>query len=167
MVWTTCSIKCFSEWCTCTILWPSKIPWCMDKCLDDDIQRQVKSHYCAANKLRGTFKQCSPAVKNTLFRRYYMWILCLPGANTHRLVWNTYVLCIIVPTELLYALHAQKYKCSPIPAQLLCQDLLPCLKKIDIDILYAVHLHPTFLSDCFKCLLLFTNLHTSSIVQCF
>ena len=28
---------------------------------DDDIQRQVKSLYCAANKLRGTFYQCSTA----------------------------------------------------------------------------------------------------------
>jgi len=32
----------------------------------------VKSLYCAANKLRGTFDQCSPAVKNTLFRVYCM-----------------------------------------------------------------------------------------------
>jgi len=39
---------------------------------DDDIQRQVKSLYCASNKLRGTFDQCSPAVKNTLFRAYCM-----------------------------------------------------------------------------------------------
>jgi len=39
---------------------------------DDNIQRQVKSLYCAANKLRGTFDQCSPAVKNTLFRAYCM-----------------------------------------------------------------------------------------------
>ena len=39
---------------------------------DDDIQRQVKSLYCAANKLRGTFDQCSPAVNNTLFRAYCM-----------------------------------------------------------------------------------------------
>ena len=29
---------------------------------DDGIQRQVKSLYCAANKLRGTFNQCSIAV---------------------------------------------------------------------------------------------------------
>jgi len=34
---------------------------------DDDIQRQVKSLYCAANKLRGTFDQCSPAVKTLVF----------------------------------------------------------------------------------------------------
>ena len=39
---------------------------------DDDIQRQMKSLYCAANKLRGTFDQCTPAVKNTLFRAYCM-----------------------------------------------------------------------------------------------
>ena len=39
---------------------------------DDDIQRQVNSLYCAANKLRGTFDQCSPAAKNTLFRAYCM-----------------------------------------------------------------------------------------------
>jgi len=39
---------------------------------DDGIQKQVKSLYCTANKLRGTFDQCSPAVKNTLFRAYYM-----------------------------------------------------------------------------------------------
>ena len=41
---------------------------------DDDIQnqRQVKSIYYAANKLRGIFDQCSPAVKNTLFRAYCM-----------------------------------------------------------------------------------------------
>jgi len=37
---------------------------------DDDIQRQVKSLYCTANELRGTFDQCSPAVKNILFRAH-------------------------------------------------------------------------------------------------
>ena len=39
---------------------------------DGDIQRKVKSLYCATNKLRGTFDQCTPAVKNTLFRAYCM-----------------------------------------------------------------------------------------------
>jgi len=39
---------------------------------DDDIERQVNSLYCAANKLRGTFDQCPTAVKNTLFRAYCM-----------------------------------------------------------------------------------------------
>jgi len=56
---------------------------------DDDIQRQVESLYCAANKLRGAFDQCSPAVKNTLFRAYCMpmySMLANCGANTHRLV---------------------------------------------------------------------------------
>jgi len=39
---------------------------------DDDIQRQVKSLYCAAYKLRGTFDQCSPAVK----KHYFVPIAC-------------------------------------------------------------------------------------------
>jgi len=39
---------------------------------DDDIQRQVKSLYCAANKLRGTFDQSSLAVK----KHYFMPIAC-------------------------------------------------------------------------------------------
>ena len=56
---------------------------------DDDIQRQVKSLYCAANKLRGTFDQCFPAVKTL----YFVPIACQCmlsncGANTRRLVWN-------------------------------------------------------------------------------
>ena len=49
------------------------------------MQRQVKSLYCAANKLRGTFDQCSPAVKNT----YFVPIACQRmlascGADTRR-----------------------------------------------------------------------------------
>ena len=39
---------------------------------DDDIQRQVKSLCWVANKLRGTFDQCSTIVKNTLFCAYCM-----------------------------------------------------------------------------------------------
>ena len=50
---------------------------------DDDLQRQVKSLYCAANKLRGTFDQCTPAVKNTLFRAY-----CMPMYAYQ--LWNKY-----------------------------------------------------------------------------
>jgi len=39
---------------------------------DDDIQKQVKSLYCAANKLRGTIDQCSPAAKNIILCAYCM-----------------------------------------------------------------------------------------------
>jgi len=49
---------------------------------DDDVQRQVKSLYCAANKLRGTFDQFSPAVKNTVLscsKKHFT--LCLLHAN--------------------------------------------------------------------------------------
>ena len=54
---------------------------------DDDIQRQVKSLYCAANKLRGTFDQYSPVEKKTL---YFVPVACqcmlaTCGVNIHRL----------------------------------------------------------------------------------
>jgi len=41
---------------------------------DDDIQRQATSLYCAANKFRDAFDQCSPTVKkhSTVFRAYCM-----------------------------------------------------------------------------------------------
>jgi len=39
------------------------------------------------------------------------------------------------------------------------------LKNNCINFLYDAHLHPTFLFDGFKCLVLFTNLHFSSMIQ--
>jgi len=50
---------------------------------DDDIQRQVKSLYCAANKFGGTFVQSSPAVKTLYFVPIACHrILANRGANT-------------------------------------------------------------------------------------
>jgi len=47
----------------------------------------VKSLYCAANKLRGTSDQCSPAVKTLHFVPIaYQCMLANYRANTHRLV---------------------------------------------------------------------------------
>jgi len=62
---------------------------------DSDIQRQVKSPYCVANKLRDTFDQCSPAVK----QHYFVHIACqcmlaTCGANTHRLFYEGFTRCI-------------------------------------------------------------------------
>ena len=37
---------------------------------DADIQRQIRSLYCAANKLRTTFHKCSTPVKNIFYRAY-------------------------------------------------------------------------------------------------
>jgi len=53
---------------------------------DNVIQRQVKSLYCAANKLRGTSYQCSPALKNTLFRAYCM-PMYLTGSHAMRRIY--------------------------------------------------------------------------------
>ena len=43
---------------------------------------------------------------------------------------------------------------------------MSCWETTCIDFLYNAHLHPTFLFDRFKCLMLFANLHFSSIIQC-
>ena len=66
----------FSKWCTCTICWPNEISWCVDKCIIEGWWLHSETSEITilwANKLRGTFDQCSPAVKNTLFRAY-----CVP-----------------------------------------------------------------------------------------
>jgi len=59
----------------------------------------VKSLHCAANKLRGTFDQCSPAVQTLYFVPIpCQYMLANGGANTHRLVWSDYaLLALIVP----------------------------------------------------------------------
>ena len=81
---------------------------------DDDIQRQGKSLYCAANKLRGNFDQCSPAAKNTLFHAYCMpmyacqlWSKCTQTSMKRlRATYNNAApieLCITCPEMLVFA----------------------------------------------------------------
>ena len=116
---TTCSIRCVSERCTCTIFWPSEILWCVAKCLlkdDDDVQRQAKSLYCTANKLRGTFDQFSPAVKNTL-----LWAYCMPMYACQ--LWSKYTQTNMKRLRAVYTnayrnMHciSQKCTCSPTPS---------------------------------------------------
>jgi len=43
--------------------------------------------------------------------------------------------------------------------------LMPCWETICIDFVYDARLHLTFLFDRFQCLMFFTNLHFSSIIQ--
>ena len=50
---------------------------------DEDIFRQVRSSYCAANKLKAKFSKCSYVVKNMLFCSY-----CMPFYACH--LWNNF-----------------------------------------------------------------------------
>ena len=50
---------------------------------DIDIQRQVKSLYCSANKLKQQFSKCSLEVKNYLFKYF-----CMPFHESH--LWCNY-----------------------------------------------------------------------------
>ena len=64
---------------------------------DDDIFRQVKSLYCAANKLR--FLHCSHAVKIVLFRAYCTYyMLPISGISLINLHYAGLKLHIMMPT---------------------------------------------------------------------
>jgi len=68
---------------------------------NDDIQRQVKSLYCAANKLRGAFAQCSSAVKKIHFvpiACQCMLVNC--GANAQTSMKRLRIAYTPLPTEL-------------------------------------------------------------------
>ena len=131
----------------------------------DDIHRQVKSLYCAANKLRGTFDQCSTAVNNTLFRAY-----CMPMYACQ--LWSKYRETSMKHLSAAYnnAYRIMHYK--PRNVSVRPHQVSHCVRTFDAVLrnnmyrfFYDAHLHPTFSFDRFKCLMLFTNLHFSSIVQ--
>ena len=133
---------------------------------DDDIQRQVKSLYCAANKLRGTFDQCSPALKNTLFHAY-----CMPMYACQ--LWSKYTqtsmkrLCAAY-NNAYWIMHYIPRNVSVRPHQVShCVRTFvdAVLRNNFINFLCNAHLYPSFSFDRFKCLMLFTNLHFSSIIQ--
>ena len=159
-------MKYFSNCCTYTPFWPSEIPWWVDKCITEGwwwYSETVKSLYCAANKLRGTFDLCSP-VKKTL---YFVPVKCQCmlancGANTHRLVWTAYVLRITVLTE-LWITYPEMLVIAHTRLHIVSGPLMPCWETICIDFLYNTHLHLTFSFDRFKCLMLFTNLNFPQI----
>ena len=96
-----------TKWNTCV--------WINASLKDDDaIQRQVKSLYCAVNKLRGTFVQCSPAVKTL----YFMPIacqcaVCLPIVEQIHTGLYEVLMCCVSQCLTNDALHTQKFRCLP------------------------------------------------------
>jgi len=125
---------------------------------DDDTHRQVKSLYCAENKLRGTFDQCSPPVK----KKHSM--SCLLHANAGLFlpiveqihadhVSGAYVLHITMPIELcIRPTYPEMLVFAHTRLAIVSGPLQPCWETTRIDFLYDVHLHPAFLFDRFKCL---------------
>ena len=86
------------------------------------------------------------------------------GANTRRLVWSTYVLHITMPIDLCIT-YPEMLVFAHIRLAIVSGPLMPCWETTCIDFLCDAHLHPTFLFNRFKCLMLFTNLRYSSIIQ--
>jgi len=162
-------MKRFSDWCTCTIFRSSEVylgVWIHASLKDDDdIQRQVQSLYCTANNLRGTFDQCSTAVKNTLFRAY-----CMPmyaGQLLSKYTETSMKRLCAAYKNAYQIMHYISRNFSVRPHQ-----VSHCVRTFDAVLrnnLYRFFIRCTFSSnflfDLFKCLMLFTNLHFSSIFQ--
>ena len=86
------------------------------------------------------------------------------GANTSRLVRSAYVLHITMPIELCIT-YPKMLVFAHTRLAIASGHLMPCWETTCIVFLCDAHLHPTFLFDRLKCLMLFTNLQFSSIVQ--
>jgi len=86
------------------------------------------------------------------------------GENIHRFVWSAYVLRINYNAYRI--MHNVVRNVSVRPRQIShCVKAFDPLLRNKVSIfLHAAHLRLTFLSDRFKCLMLFTNLHFSSII---
>ena len=79
---------------------------------------------------------------------------------------GAYVLHITMPIELcIRPTYPEMLVFAHTRLAIVSGPLQPCWETTRIDFLYDVHLHPAFLFDRFKCLMLFTNLHFSSIIQ--
>ena len=74
---------------------------------DIDINRQVRSFYYAANKLKARFSKCSTFVKNVLFRSfcYDMYARQLWSSYYQYSLKRVYILRIIPLTEYFMAFH--------------------------------------------------------------
>ena len=67
---------------------------------DIDIQRQVKSLYCSANKLKQQFSKCSLEVKNYIFKHFCMPFLeATCGVITVNLTSVNYVFLTMILIE--------------------------------------------------------------------
>jgi len=105
---------------------------------DDDIQRQVKSLYCAANKLRGTFDQCSPAVKNILFRACCMPMYACP-------LWSKYTQTSMKCLRVAYNNAYQIVHYIPRNVSVRSHQVSHCVRTFDakkqlVSIFYTMHI---------------------------
>jgi len=88
------------------------------------------------------------------------------GVNTHRLlVWNGYELPIAMPTELCTTYPEMQVSSSPPQVNHYVETLMLCLETMCMVLFNDAHHHPIYFSDCSKCLILFTNIHFSIIIQ--
>ena len=148
----------FSERCTCTICWPSEIPWYVDKRITGYSETSEITILCSKQNQRHV-RLVFSCNKNTLFRAY-----CMPMYACRLLSKYTQT-----SMKRLRAAHNNAYRIMHYQTHtrlaIVSGPLMACWETICIDVLYDPHLHPTLQFDHFKCLMLFTNLHFSSFIQ--
>ena len=131
---------------------------------DNDTQSQVASLHCVANKLRGTFAQCSAAVKSTVWCKLhantYLHLRCRnakSGTDTP-FAYNPYWIFQNIQRNTRVHAHQVSYfvrtSDSLIRNNLYAFVVTRC----------ASSLHETYLSAHFNCLTLFTNVHSYPIM---
>ena len=147
--------------------WPSEIFWCVDKCIIEGWwwHSETSELYCAANKLRGTFYQCCSALKNTLFRAY-----CMPMYACQ--LWSNYTQTSMKRLRAAYNNAYRIMHYIPRNVSVRPHQVSHCFRTFDAVLrnnLYRFFMRcyssSNFLFDRFKCLMLFTNLHFSLIIQ--
>ena len=104
------------------------------------------------------------AIKYHYHYHKYNFIGFVCVENIRRRVWSAYVLHVTMPIELCIT-YPEMLVFARTRLAIVSGPLMPCWETTCTDFLYDAHLHPTFLFDRFKFLMLFANLHFSSIVQ--
>ena len=125
----------------------------------------MKSLYCAANKVRGTFDQCTHAVKNTLFRAY-----CMPMYACQ--LWNKYTQTSMKRLRAAYNNACRIMHYIPRNVSVRLHQGSHCVTTFDAVLrnnLYRFFIRCTSSSNFYirslQMSMLFTNLHFSSIIQ--
>ena len=101
----------------------------------NDIHRQVKSQYCAANKLIGTFAQCWTAIKILLHAYCMPMYACQLWSKYTQIAWSTYEL--LKKCLLNYALHTPRIVFAHTRLTVMSGPLMPCLETIRLPMMWT------------------------------
>jgi len=103
--------------------------------------------------------------RSNIFFTFVCVVQMKVNTSLNTIVWSAYTQHIIMPTELCIT-YPEVEVFVHTKLAIVSRLLIPYWQIIYIAFDNVVYLHLTFLSDLFNCLMLFTNLHFSSIISC-